>query len=154
MSPFFRFCRCAPLGDHAQGGPKIKIQHQGSIFFELAPVVGLTKYVSRRLTIYGNANSIFGCCYKCVICFERGLERPHDWGILDIPRCVKFMKFTSSVSSLLARMPHRSNVSVPRPHIRHTEGDTELIQLELAKSTEELTQMVSHPVLWHLIEAR
>jgi hypothetical protein len=31
------------------------MQHQGSIFFELAPVVGLTKYVSGRLSIYGNS---------------------------------------------------------------------------------------------------
>ena len=47
-------------GMYNQGGSKIKMQHQGSIFFELTPMVGLTKYVSRCLTIYGNANSIFG----------------------------------------------------------------------------------------------
>ena len=43
-----------------QGGPKIKKKDQGSIFFELPPGLGLTKYVSGRLSIYGNGISIFG----------------------------------------------------------------------------------------------
>ena len=43
-----------------QGGTKIKKKDLGSIPFKLTPVLGLTKYVSKRLTIYGNGTSIFG----------------------------------------------------------------------------------------------
>ena len=46
--------------ERRQGGPKIKKKDQGSIFFELTPVLGLTKYVSGRLSIYGNSISMFG----------------------------------------------------------------------------------------------
>ena len=63
-SPFFCpldfdfFClRCH---SSPQGGPKFLKKEQGSIFFELTPGLGLTKYVSGRLSIYGNSISIFG----------------------------------------------------------------------------------------------
>ena len=38
-----------PQRDPNEGGPKIKKKDQGSIFFELTPVLGLTKYVSGHL---------------------------------------------------------------------------------------------------------
>jgi len=61
---------CCDIGI-IQGGPKIKKKEQGLIFFELTPVLGLTKYVSGRLSIYGNDISIFGrtllawCEHQC-----------------------------------------------------------------------------------------
>ena len=39
----------------SQGGMKIKKKDLGSISFELTPVLGLTKYVSGHLSIYGNS---------------------------------------------------------------------------------------------------
>ena len=49
----------SPISAACQGGPKFKKKEQGSIFFELTPVLGLTTYVSGRLSIYGNSISIF-----------------------------------------------------------------------------------------------
>jgi len=46
----------------AQGGGGIAKKELGSIFFELTSGLGLTKYVSGRLSIYGN-----GCFHIWVI---------------------------------------------------------------------------------------
>ena len=48
------------VGSEPQGGPKIKKTDQGLFFFNLTSVLGLTKYVSGRLSIYGNGTSIYG----------------------------------------------------------------------------------------------
>ena len=46
---------------NGQGGRGMEKKDPGSNFFELAIGLGLTKYVSERLSIYGNGVSIYGC---------------------------------------------------------------------------------------------
>src|SRR6266704_1437879 len=43
-----------------QGGLRTAIKYQGLFFFKLTSGCGLTNYVSRHLSIYGNSISIFG----------------------------------------------------------------------------------------------
>ncbi|SRR5260221_5547636 len=60
---------------------------------------------------------------------------------------------TAVVSSLSVCKPRKSNISALHPHTRHTEDGTKPIQPgACVKSTPLLTQVVSHPVLWHRIE--
>ena len=43
----------------AQGGVRIANEYRGSIFFEMSSGLGLTRYVSGRLSKYGNGISIY-----------------------------------------------------------------------------------------------
>ena len=61
-----------------QGGTKIKKKDLGLIPFKLTPVLGLTKYVSKRLTIYGNGFPFLDDSTNFLDFFERQTERPHD----------------------------------------------------------------------------
>jgi len=53
-----------------QGGCRIAGAYQGSVFFMLTCGLGLTKYVSRHLSIYGKATSICGQSNKSKGVFE------------------------------------------------------------------------------------
>ena len=56
---FFQQCRVLIVYCELQGGLRTAIKYQGSFFFKLTSGLGLTNYVSGRLSIYGNSISNF-----------------------------------------------------------------------------------------------
>jgi len=50
---------CKIIGSFKQGGLGTAMKYQGSFFFMLTSGLGLTNYVSGRLSIYGNSISNF-----------------------------------------------------------------------------------------------
>jgi len=106
-----------------QGGRYPKKKDRGSIFFEVTFGLGLTRYVSRRLSIYGNGLSIFENVFECA----------RRYGILDVLRGSPNNESTFTtidVSFLSVHMPHRSNsFPPPHPYTQCIEDDTKSFEL-------------------------